>query len=336
MPTFGLRVFVELLRLDQVGIVHVHGFHDGFLGARAFCRRRHVPLVYGMTLMGDDDPLSVLSARSLAARLRRTALLRSDAYVAMSNAFLPSCEAAALPSDRLRVIPQGVDTRRFQPLTGDPRRQARADAGCGEGDPMIVFVGSLIARKGIDVLLAAWSGVHARRPDAKLVLVGRDDFPAASADSRFLDAHLALMPAGTRQSVRRLGLRNDPERFLGAADAFAFPSRREGFGSVIIEAMSSGLPCVVAEMPGITDFVFNAPSLAGAAAPEPTDGIVVGQDDPTALASALLDCFARPERAAAIGREARRTACDRFDLDAVVAPAYERLYTEVAARGSRA
>jgi glycosyltransferase involved in cell wall biosynthesis len=65
-------------------------------------------------------------------------------------------------------------------------------------------------------------------------------------------------------------------------------------------------------------------------------GVVVAPPAPHARARALLDCFARPERAAGIGREARRTACDRFDLDAVIAPAYERLYAEMAERGPRA
>jgi glycosyltransferase involved in cell wall biosynthesis len=335
MPTFGARVFMALMRLGDVGVVHVHGFHDGFLGARAFCRLRRVPLVFEMTLMGADDPLSIFASRPVGARLRHEAFRRADAYVAMSKAFLPSYAAAAMPPDRLHVIPQGVDTRRFRPPDDDLRRRARAEAGCGEEDPLIVFAGSLIERKGIDVLLAAWSRVHASRPSTRLVLVGRDDFPAGSADAVFLDTHLGHLPEAARHAVRRLGLREDPERFFSAADVFAFPSRREGFGTVIIEAMSCGLPSVVADMPGITDFVFESPATQEGAAPDVPDGIVVPQDDPDALAAALLDCLAHPARAAAIGQKARATVRERFDLDAVIAPAYERLYAELTSRKGR-
>lgn len=331
MPVFGLRVLVELMRMDRVDVVHVHGLHDGFYGARAFCRMRGIPLVFEMTLMGADDPASVLASRPFAAGARHRAFRRADAYVAMSNAFLPSYEAAGMPADRLHVIPQGVDTQRFGPLAADRRRGIRAELGCGAESPLIAFVGSLIERKGIDVLLAAWGEVHAHRPDAHLVLVGRDSFPTGSVDERFLDAHISRLTLAAQRAVHRTGVRADPERFLGAADAFAFPSRREGFGSVIVEAMACGLPCVVAHLDGITDFVFAAP-LRAESSTGPGDGIVVSQNDARALANALLQLIDQPAQAAAIGAAGLRRATERFDLDRVVAPAYEALYVRLAER----
>jgi glycosyltransferase involved in cell wall biosynthesis len=199
----------------------------------------------------------------------------------------------------------------------------------------VVFVGSLIARKGVDVLLDAWTEVHARHAEARLFLVGRDDFEDGSEDRRFLDERFASLPAGVRASIQRTGVRDDPERFLGAADVFVFPSRREGFGSVIIEAMACGLPCVVARLEGITDFLFSAPIQAGdSMTGETGDGVVVPQGDARSLANALLALLARPRWAAAIAAAGLRTARERFDFDGVIAPAYERLYQDLVPGGA--
>ena len=120
-------------------------------------------------------------------------------------------------------------------------------------------------------------------------------------------------------------MRDDAERFLQAADVFLFPSRREGFGTAIIEAMACGLPCVVAELPGITDFIFPKP-------PDGAGGVVVPQEDPAALADAALALLAVPERARALGAAARARAAERFGIDAV-AEQYLSLYAALLGPG---
>lgn len=336
MPIFGLRVFLALLRLRQVDVVHVHGLSDALYGALLFCRLRSVPLIFEMTLIGADDPSTALEARHTLAGLRRRAYRSCDAYVAMSAAFLPSFAAANLPHERLHVIPQGVDVTRFHPRSAAERAAARAELGLGASAPVVAFVGSLIERKGIDLLLAAWARIHASRPDARLLLVGKDRFEPGSADAQFLPRQFASLSGSAAATVHSLGLRDDPERWLGAADIFAFPSRREGFGSVIIEAMACGLPCVVAGLDGITDFVFASPTHAGGRADADSDGIVVPQDDVLALATAILGLMGDPDRAAAIGRTALARVRDAFDMDRAVAPVYARLYASLARLEGRA
>jgi glycosyltransferase involved in cell wall biosynthesis len=325
-PIFGARVFFELLRMPA-DIVHVHGLNDGIYGAFGGCTVRKTPLVFEMTLMGVDDPSSALASRQRLAGARHRVYRSCDGYVAMSRAFLPAYAAAGMPQERLHVIPQGVDTRRFRPATGEDRQQLRRALGFGPANAVIAFVGSLIERKGFDVLLTAFGRVHQRRPDARLLLVGRDTFPADSAEQRFLDQQLARLDPGLKAAVVRAGLRDDPERVLRASDMFVFPSRREGFGSAVIEAMACGLPCVVTRLPGITDFVFSEPiDQRQAGLPGGGDGIVVEQDDSERIASALTALIDNPQVAAGIGEAGRRTANARFDLDQVIAPAYEQLY----------
>ncbi len=187
---------------------------------------------------------------------------------------------------------------------------------------MLVFLGSLIERKGIDVLLSAWERIHRANPAASLWLVGRDRFEDDPAAERFLEGCLALLSASARARVRRFGVRDDPERWLRAADVFLFPSRREGFGTAIIEAMACALPCVVAELRGITDYIFSR-------APDRVEsGVVVPQADAAALAEAALALLADPARAAAVGTAARERACERFAIGRI-AEEYLGWYAEL-------
>lgn len=330
-PTFGLRVFAALMRMDRVDVVHVHGLHDGLYGAALYCRVRGVPLVFEMTLMGVDDPDTALATGHRLRSLRRRIYRRLDAYVAMSRAFLPGYRTAGLPPERLQVIPQGVDTNRFRPLTPEARGRARSELGCRPDAQVVVFLGSLVERKGLDVLLKAWPDVHRAHPGAYLVLAGRDDFAAGSPERRFLDERFAALPRAAKEAIRRIGLRDDPERVLAAADVFVLPSRREGFGSAIIEAMACGVPAVVTRLDGITDFIFRTPA-SGKDGPAGADGVVVPQDSPPALAGAIAALLADPIRGQAIGAVGRARVRDAFDLHRVVAPAYDRLYRDLLER----
>jgi glycosyltransferase involved in cell wall biosynthesis len=151
------------------------------------------------------------------------------------------------------------------------------------------------------------------------VLVGRDVLPAGNSDASFLDDQLGSLPSTAMARVHRLGVRDDVSRLLQAADIFVFPSRREGFGTVMIEAMACGLPCVVTHQPGITDFIFEN---------DGATGTVVPQEDHERLASAVSALLSERVRAAEIGRLARARVVDEFDIDRI-ADCYVRFYADL-------
>lgn len=310
-PVFGLRTERWLeARVGALDVVHVHGLTDGLYGAWRFARRARVPIGFEMTLLGADDPVAFAANPATLQAWRERIYRGCDGYVAMSEALARRYRESGLDPDRLRVIPQGVDTRRFAPAAEDQRAALRARLGLEGDGPLCVFVGSLIERKGLDVLLAAWERITANEPAARLVLVGKDEFGDDPGAAAFLERAFAALAPAARSRVVRAGLRDDVAPYLRAADVFLFPSRREGFGTVMIEAMACGLACVVSELPGITDTIFAA---------DGSQGVMVAQDAPDELAERALALLGSAELRRTVGAAARERAVAAFDIDAIAA-----------------
>lgn len=304
---FALKTFVWLLLHGwRTQLIHVHAQSDALYTAWAFSRLRRIPLIFEMTLLGTDDAASFAASPNRFARLRNAIFRRCDGFVAISPALARVYEDARLPPEKLRLIPQGVDTARFAPASD--KAALRRQLGIDPHGAVVVFVGSLVERKGIDVLLAAWKQVHDDFADATLALVGVDRFPDDPAAAAFLRRHLEALPDAARQRVMAVGVQDAVEQWLRAADLFAFPSRREGFGTVMIEAMACGLPCVVAELPQITSFIFDGGDPAG---------VIVPQNDAAALAAGMSDLLGDRQRARALGVAARRRAVECFSIERI-------------------
>ena len=316
-PALAVRTFSQLYHGGPFDLVHVHALTDALYGSWAWGRWRRRPVLFEMTLLGVDDAVTALTSPHRLATLRHAMFRRCDGYVAISPALERCYHDAGLPHEKLRLLPQGVDLDEFRP--GDGSSGLRAELGIPTDGAMLIFVGSLIHRKGIDVLLKAWTRICVVHTDAHLVLVGRDVLPAGNSEASFLDDQLGSLPSTAMARIHKLGVRDDVSRLLQAADIFVFPSRREGFGTVMIEAMACGLPCVVTHQPGITDFIFEN---------DGATGTVVPQEDHERLASAVSALLSERVRAAEIGRLARTRVVDEFDIGRI-ADCYVRFYADL-------
>lgn len=260
-----------------------------------------VPLVHGRHA-------AVLYAHNLLLRTysRREAdrvLGRAAAIVCVSDA-LAEQTAGHLPArlqDRLRVVPNGVDTTRFSP---------RSDPGRGER-LRVLFVGRMIPDKGADVLVQA--AARLGRDDIEITLVGSQNFDAGAQPSPY-ERQVRDQAAALGDRVRLLPFtpRAEVADVYRQADVVVVPSRwAEPFALTVMEGMASGVPVVASAIGGI-------PEVMGAA------GVQVRPDDPADLAAALdalADDEALRRRVGATCRKhalARDWAWARGRLDAVL------------------
>jgi glycosyltransferase involved in cell wall biosynthesis len=302
-PLFGLSfvggVVRALCRLrSEIDLVHTH---QGLWEAIATGLAR--PLLGGRPTLvqpassgyyGEADELM----RTKGANVLRRLILRNTAFAAISSDIERQWRELGVPHTRLFRTVSGVDAERFQPgpsLLEDhlPPR------------PRVLFTGRLHPQKGLDVLLDAWPEVAART-SAHLLLLG------AGPDRERLQVRVNDM--GLADSVHFRGLVADPAEHLRAADIFVLPSVAEGMSNSLLEALATGLPCLVSKIGGNTDLI-----------EDDRTGLLVSVHEPTAWRDAILRVLGDPELARRLGTEARRRVEDQFALPKVV-DEYLKLY----------
>jgi glycosyltransferase involved in cell wall biosynthesis len=204
------------------------------------------------------------------------------------------------------VVPSGVPTEALRSAAiPQAQAQARARLGLPPDAYVVAGVGRLVPIKGFDLLIAALGDMVARVPGARVLLIGDGaERGALEAQARALGVADRLHVAGTVTDL--FGL-------LVAADVLAAPSRNEGMGRVLVEAMALGLPVVGTRVGGIPDVIVDGEC-----------GLLVPPEDPAALAAALVELGLDAARRAKLGAGARPRA-EAFST-AVAAAAMRAIY----------
>lgn len=222
---------------------------------------------------------------------------------------------------RIEMIPNGVDLGRFHP-SGDPvaRAALRESLGVGPDAPLIVTVGAVMPRKGQDLLLESWRELAKRFPGAHLMLVG----PRADLNdpklSEFRERVASLATAsGAADRIHFVGMTENVEDHLRAADVFVLASAREGFPNSVLEAMATGLPVVV------TPFIGRSPSMG-----RDEEHFLLCDRNPEALTAGLSRLLGDGELRERVGANGLRLVRERFDVEKSL-DRYVALYRELAA-----
>jgi UDP-glucose:(heptosyl)LPS alpha-1,3-glucosyltransferase len=196
----------------------------------------------------------------------------------------------AVPPHRASVIYNGVDLERFHPARrATAGAELRRSCGLEQDDFVVLFLGTGYGRKGLDVVLEAFSDLDAAR--SRLLVVGYD-----SAQSRF-EARARHLGLGARACF--LGGRRDVETCYAAADLYVLPTRYDPFANTTLEALASALPVVTTATNG-----------AGELITEDIEGSILARaDDRRGLGEKLLLWSDRERRRA--GSAAARALAER-------------------------
>jgi len=204
-------------------------------------------------------------------------------------------------ADKIRVIHNGVDTRKFQPATD--KRKVKEELGLNPEDIAILSVGRLYARKGLFTLIESMPAVVKRFRNAKFVISGKGQ----SNEMRKLVAHATRL--GVRENIVFTGYFPDKKlpKLYQAADVFAFSTFYENLPFAVLEALSTGLPVVTTNVGGIPEMIESG-----------KNGFLVQPFNTNQLSDKILHCLEHPAEAAEMGASARQTILERFDWRLIV------------------
>jgi glycosyltransferase involved in cell wall biosynthesis len=293
-------------------VVHVHNLWQfpQYAGYRA-ALDADVP--YIVSPHGGLDPYLRRRGR---IRKQMTAALWQDEMLAQATLIHVTTEAEkeliadVAPHVPRAVVPCGLNVAEFSnPPPPDAFRQQRLD---GYDGPLIVFLGRITQKKGVDVLIRAFAEV-ASQSECRLAIVGPDDAGMVSGLRRLvgdlgIDRHVVFLDAV--YGDERLAV-------LSSADVWALSSHTENFGIAVTEAMAAG--CAVVVSKGVN----LAADIAAA------DAGIVTEATPHAFGHALLEMLADDQRRARL-RQTARTFAARYDWS-LVAPRVLEMYRKAAA-----
>lgn len=279
-------------------IIHANWSLSGL--AALLSRGRH-KLPYVVTVQGSDvfKTLNKPGIRQMVG----LALRKAGKVIALSRALKTAALGFGLRDERVVVIPNGVNISQFPFATAEEKKN------------QVLFVGSLIERKGPLYLLQAMRLVHQDLPGATLVLVGEGDQRAN------LEEYIA---ANSMEDYVRLA-GTQPQSAVGAlmreSRLFVLPSIEEGQGVVLMEALASGTPCVGSRVGGIPDVVTE------------NVGRLVEAGDVSALAEAIRAYLTDQNLWENASRAGRQRVLEHYDWNHL-ADEISAVYAEVLAERS--
>ena len=290
-------------------VMHGHWVIPG--GAIAALAARGLPLV--VSLHGSD--VFVAERHPLIGRVARAVFARAGWVTACSDDLRTRALALGADPARTETLPYGVDTARFAP-DADARSAVRRALGIGEA-PLIVTAGRLVSKKGFEYLIDAMARLLTARPSIELVIAGGGDLGTALAAR----ARQLGLP-----QCRLIGDRPQHEiaRLVAAADVVAVPSIRDDAGNVdglpnfALEALASGTPVVATTAGGLPQVIADGRT-----------GRLVPERDAAALAVAIEEVLASPDRGRAMGAAARARVAAAFGWTRV-AERFEAAYDRAA------
>jgi glycosyltransferase involved in cell wall biosynthesis len=228
-----------------------------------------------------------------------------DGVAAISEGVVSALAQAGVGGERVMVIPSGVDCELFVPPDPRTRAEARQRIGAGPADVLAGVVAALTPRKGHDQLLRAMAQANATL-GARRKLAGDGRlrcFIAGAGPSRETIA-ATISEHGLDDCVSVMGPVHDPRTLLRALDVFVMPSRMEGLGVAVLEAMACGLPVIACAVGGLREVVEHEHT-----------GLLVALDDTTAMAEALVRLALAPALRAGMGVAGREIAVARFGME---------------------
>lgn len=308
-PVKDFKALLELYRYfkkEKPDIVHSITPKAGLLSMLA-AKMAGVP-VRMHTFTGLIFPTRTGAMQQLLIRMDRLLCTAATHIYPEGNGVKQDLMKYKITAKPLKVLANGnvngIDLAWYDPAlySGEQNTALRTSLGIGEGDFVFIFIGRLVRDKGMNELLAAFTQLYAESAakNMKLLLVGpleQELDPVLPETLEKITGHPAVITTGFQPDVRP---------YLAAAQALVFPSYREGFPNVVLQAGAMGLPAVVTDISGCNEIIV-----------EGKNGWIIPPKDAASLQNAMRRLTETPELYASTKQNARTMITTRYEQSVV-------------------
>lgn len=256
-PAKDLKALYKLYRffkMEKPAIVHTHTPKAGIIGMMA-AKMAGVPVrlhtVAGMPLMETTGTKRII----LEQVERLTYSLATKVYPNSKGLKKIILEYNFSKAEKLKVLGEGssngIDTQYFNPadFTKEQKNEIRRPLNIPADDLVFIFVGRLVKDKGINELVQAFKKLAVENENIRLLLVGpfeQELDPISEDNLEEIKNHLKIITTGYQVDVRP---------YFAISDVLVFPSYREGFPNVVMQAGAMGLPSIVTDINGCNEII---------------------------------------------------------------------------------
>ncbi len=257
-------------------VVTIHGLLDRWAVEHSKWKKQLVTLLYQKKLLGQADLIQINNTDEEEDVIR---------YLG----YRPK---------NLVIIPNGMKVSEYTNLP--PKGIFRAKHHLSPDQKVVLFMGRLNIKKGLDLLLPAFLKIHKLVPEAILILAGPDDGYQKDTEDFIKANHL-------EDRIKLVGMLTDTDKKEALADAhlFALPSYSEGFSIAVLEAMTSGVPALVSDRVGFGDYIKR------------NNAAYLTPLNPDSVADGLLKILQDPAYATMISNNAYKMVTENFDIKVV-------------------
>ena len=309
---FSIKSFVLLYKnRKNIDLIHDFGGLISYLGVICFSKLFKVPLFKEFTLMPDFKKESSHWSQKFR---RKFELNNADYIVCISKRLQIWCIDNNIKTPTVVI---GNDTS-FQPakVGKTELREHYLSSIYATKSPVLLFLGPKSVRKGFDIVMDCFDLILEKYPNALLLLLGESQKEVNINNKKYNISEYI-----TNKQILDLGVQENPEPYYQLADITLFPSRREGFGNVIIESMAVGTPVIASKIEGITDCIID----------NGIDGFLLEGDDPEGYVEAVDELIINKELYSSVSKSAIRKIQEKFSQNIIMSQ-YLELYKEITTR----
>jgi len=313
MPAFLLFAFGKALLLGLMGKIDRIYLSDGLMSPLGLLLKKILNVPVAVNIHGRDIAFNFPGYLTVVP----AALRRLDRVICVSGDLKKICRGYGVPENILRVVPNGVDIEDF--TVTDKTTPPRSLGIDGEGRVILITVGRLVPKKGVDRFIADILPELVERDPRLLYLVVGDGPLREKIEG-------IIAEKGLEKHVRMMGNVGMDDGSLtalyGAADIFVMPNALvegdiEGFGIVAIEGGAAGLPVVAARLQGIKEAIADG-----------QNGILLEWNDRRAFIDTIADLAADPEKRKKLGARAREYVKKHYSWE-TIADRYREIFSRL-------